>query len=239
MLCKCFHECAMSHKNIRVFDYMHALLCIDCGWAWFSIARVVTPNDFFKATPFLANPFGMVEYDNTTRWYDHDSLNAFIAFKAIWNYFLLFYYTAFCYYCNHWGHYWYVWLWQHLPLQLKFVLLLDFVQQFSHVDKLFSNLPFELDELLDLCCCCCSSCCWCGHTTVAFDDDDGVAFDVGVVAVAVATTVVVQASIGFVDSSSFNGSPFRLTTVISTSTPCNFDATDCNIAHKIQSIIDY
>lgn len=64
---------------------------------------------------------------------------------------------------------------------------------------------------------------------MVFDDDDGVAFDVGVVSVAVAT--VVPTSIGFVDSSSFNGSPFRLTTVISTSTPCNFDATDCNDAH--------
>lgn len=141
------------------------------------------------------------------------------------------FFGAMLHYCYHLGIYLYVW--QHLPLQLKLVLLLDFVQLFSHVDKLFSNLPFELYELLDLCCCCC----WCGHTTVVFDDDDGVAFGVGVVAVAVAT--VVQTSIGFVDSSSFNGSPFRLTTVISTSTPCNFDATDCNIAHKIQSIIDY
>lgn len=42
----------------------------------------------------------------------------------------------------------------------------------------------------------------------------------------VADVDVVLTSGGFVDSSSFSGSPFRLTTLISTSTPCSFDATD-------------
>lgn len=203
--------------------------------AWFATARVVIPNDFIKATRLLPNPFGIVKCDNMTR------LPKRIQF---WNYFsqsqtvlILFIDSidvdnSYSEFLAHFSFDWeFIDTWQHLPLQLKFVLLLDFVQLFSHVDKIFSNLPFELDELLDVCCCCC---CWYGHTTAAFDaDDDGVAFDVGVVAVAVAT--VVQTSIGFVDSSSFNGSPFRLTTVISTSTPCNFDATDCNIAaHEIQ-----
>lgn len=99
----------------------------------------------------------------------------------------------------------------HLPLQLKFVLLLDFVQQFSHAAKLFNNFPFVLCESLDFCCCCG----WWGHSesfvdVVACDTDVAVAL----------------ISVGFVDSSSLSGSPFRLTTLISTSTPCSFEATD-------------
>lgn len=92
-----------------------------------------------------------------------------------------------------------------LPLLLKFVLLLDFKQLFSRTAKLFNNFPFVLwlaSALLHSCCCC------------RYGHADSFVVDVVAFVVVDAGTSVV-----FADSPSFNGSPFRLTTLISTSTP--------------------